>query len=210
MEGFHYREALSTLVTDDSPDNGAGADTATGHIVFTTTGDKFSFRSSMPVDIIRWGFIATVLVDVGARLTINANFRPTIGEDTGIIAGEAVGGAGTIDLGTSAVPAHTTGDVAVGHGVYTNFVSSAGVSLQAAAADNTKTEVPFELDPGEEIMFAVDDAADTTGTGIMFVHYVPRGFHDNSLNATKTPTVHVAAGLVANRAGYMSEVANVA
>ena len=209
MEGFAYREALSIFVTDDSPDDGAGENPNTGHIVFTTTGDKFSFRSSMPVDIIRWGFIATIDVNVGARLTIAANFRPLIGEDTNLIAGEAEGGAGVIDLGTSAVPAHTTGDVLEGTGVYTDLVSSAGITLQASAALQTKTKVPFELDPGEEIVFAIDDAADTTGTGIMFVHYVPRGFHDNSLNATKTP-VATGTALSSERAGRMSSVANVA
>ncbi len=209
MEGFAYEEAMSFLVTDDSPDNGAGENPNTGAIVFTTTGDKFAFRTSRPVDIVRWGFIASVDVNVGARLTITADFRVNVGEDTGRINGDAAGGMGVIDLGTSAVPAHTTGDVLVGTGVYTNFVSSAGITLQAAAADNTKTEAPFELDPGEEIVFEVTDAADTTGTGYMFVHYVPRGFHDNSLDATKTPTAGGTA-TPTNRAGHMSEVANVA
>ena len=209
MEGFAYEEEMSVTVIDDSPTGGEGEAAARGAVKFDTTGDKFAFRSSRPVDIVRWGFIATDLIDVGVRLTVRADFRPTIGDDTGRISGELALGAGVIDLGTSAVPAHTTGDVAPGTGVYTNFVSSAGVALQAAAADNTKTEVPFELDPGEEIVFEVTDAADTDGAGYIFVHYVPRGFHDNSLDATKTPTAGGTA-LVQNRAGHMVEVANVA
>ena len=208
MEGFAYEEAMSFLVIDDSPDNGAGEDVATGPIVFTSTGNKWAFRTSRPIDIIRWGIIATVDLNVGVRLTVVADFRPLVGEDTGLIAGEAEGGMGVIDLGTSAVPAHTTGDVLEGTGVYTNLVSRAGVTLQASAALQTKTEVPFPLDPGEEIMFAVDDAADTTGTGYMFVHYVPRGFHDNSLDATKTPLAGGTEVTGPNRAGHMVQVKN--
>ncbi len=211
MEGFAYEEALSTQVIDDSPNAGEGEDTLRGAIKFDSTGDKYAFRTSRPIDIIRWGFIASDDINVGVRLTVVANFRPTIGSDTGLIAGEAAGGMGVIDLGTSAVPAHTTGDVNQGTGVYTNLVSSAGITLQATAALQTKTQVPFALDPGEEIMFAVDDAADTDGAGYIFVHYVPRGFHDRSLDATKTP---IAGGTViadgVGRAGHMSTVANVA
>ena len=203
---------MSFLVIDDSPDDGVGTDVAMGAIVFTSTGSKWAFRTSRPIDIIRWGIIATVDINVGARLTVVADFRPKIGEDTGLINGEASGGMGVIDLGTSAVPAHTTGDVAEGTGVYTNLVSSAGITLQSGASLQTKTEVPFQLDPGEEIIFAVDDAADTTGNGYMFVHFVPRGFHDRSLDATKTP---LAGGTVVsssnpNRASHMAPVKNIA
>ena len=210
MEGFDYLEALSTQVIDDSPDGGEGEDTARGAVKFDSTGDKFAFRTSFPVDIVRWGFIASDLVDVGVRLTIRADFRPVIGEDDNRVSGEAAGGAGVIDLGTSAVPAHTTGDVAPGNGVFTDVVSSAGLLSLTDASLNTKSQAPFELDPGEELMFEVTDAADTDGAGYIFVHYVPRGFHTNDLNPTKTVTAAGTDTTGAQRAAKVNKVANVA
>ena len=133
-------------VTKVWPDDGLGA-----LLAFDGTGDRVTFTPARPVNIVRWGIIVAVLLDVGAAFTIKADFRPTANSDTG----RGDGDVGDITL---------TADVAVGLGVYTEEVSGAGNGQK------------FKVDPGEQVVFQVTDAADTTGDGWIFVEYEEEGF----------------------------------
>ncbi len=128
----------------------------------TSTGDTLMLRPIIPIDILRWGFISTVLVDVGAGMTISIDHRPTIGSDTD----RAEIGAIT-----------STVDVAVGKG---QFDDIANAVAQATGVDGSLVDVapagPFEVDPGEEIIFDVDDAADTGGTMEVWIEYFVKPF----------------------------------
>jgi len=114
-----------------------------------STGDKMTFTPASPVNIVRWGIIADALIDVGVGMTIKADHRPTAGSDTG---------RGDGDVGDITV----TADIAAGKGAYTEEIGT-----PAATAAQAK----FEVDPGEQVVFQVTDAADTAGTGHIFVEY---------------------------------------
>ena len=120
-------------------------------VTVNSTGDKMTFTPGRPVNIIRWGIIADALIDVGAGMTIKADFRPTAGSDSG---------RGDGDVGDIT----TTSDIAQGKGLFTQDLS------------DDATEVKFQVDPGEQVVFQVTDAADTAGTGHIFVEYEEEGF----------------------------------
>lgn len=120
-------------------------------ISVNSTGDKMTFTPARPVNIIRWGIIADALIDVGTGMTIKADHRPTAGSD----ASRGDGDVGDITVTT---------DILQGKGAYTEEVSGAG------------TKQKFQVDPGEQVVFQVTDAADTAGTGIIFVEYEEEGF----------------------------------
>lgn len=125
MEGFDYLYAVGAQDAADA------------------TGDGFVFTPAQPIDVIRFGFIADSLVDVGAGMVVALDHRAVAGSD-------------------SVRPAILTithaADVAAGDGIY----------VQAAA--------PIEVNPGEQLVVAVDNAADTGGTFIPFIVYQRRPF----------------------------------
>lgn len=143
-------------------------------IAVNSTGDKMTFTPGIPVNIVRWGIIADALIDVGAGMTIKADLRPTAGSDSG---------RGDGDMGDITV----TTDIAQGDGVYTEEVAT-----PASTAVGAKGLV----DPGEQVVFQVTDAADTAGTGIIFIEYEAEGF-SGGLPAT--------AGTFANRTSNMTQ-----
>lgn len=120
-----------------------------GGIDATAAADTVLFTPSRPIRVFRWGIIPTVLLDVGAGFVAALDLRPTIGSDTG-----RTNPGGTITR---------TADVAVGAGVY-NDLSASGLTP------------PIDVDPGEQLVFEVSDAADTGGTIIAFAHYLERPF----------------------------------
>lgn len=123
---------------------------------FTTTGDKFELTPGRPVTVIRWGVIANALIDVGAGMVVAMDFRPTIGSDASRVNGSVAAG---VDTAGGTLSTSTT-DVAAGTGIYHNVVVADG----------------FQIDPGESAVFEVTDAADTAGTGYIFVEYVEAPF----------------------------------
>jgi hypothetical protein len=143
---------------------------------FTSTGDKMIFTPPVPVDIIRWGVIANALIDVGAGMVVKGDFRPTSGSD----GSRGDGDVGDITLGVDA-------DIAQGEGAYTGRVNP------GLTGDAQKT--PFQVDPGEEVVFQVTDAADTAGTGLIWVQYQARAFVGDSA---------VTAGTASNRIANMA------
>ncbi len=139
-------------------------------VSMTSLADVYTLTPGKPINIVRWGIIADALIDVGAGLTVKADHRIDAGTDTG----RTDGTVGDITV---------TADILQGDGVYTEDVSG--------AADKT----PFEVDPGEEVVFEVTDIADTAGTGMIFVEYEELPFVGDA-NAT--------AGSFSNRIGNMT------
>lgn len=123
-------------------------------VAMTSLGDKMTFMSAVPVNIVRWGVIADSLIDVGAGFTIKGDHRPTAGSDSS---------RGDGDVGDITV----TDDIAQGKGIYTEECAT-----PASPAQPTK----FLLDPGEQVVFQITDIADTAGTGMIFVEYELEGF----------------------------------
>ncbi len=117
------------------------------------TGDVFTLTPGQPINIIRWGIIPTTALDVGGGMVVKADFRPTAGSDSG----RGDGDVGDITLSTDE-------DVALGAGLFTDEVSGAG------------NKSPFLVDPGEQVVWQVTDAADTTGDGVIFVEYEEHPF----------------------------------
>jgi hypothetical protein len=140
-----------------------------GQVTLTSTGDKFLFASGAPIDVIRWGVLADALIDVGAGMTIKMDHRPTLGSDT----------SRTDGTPTTAENLVTTSDIAAGAGGYVEL------------------DDPFQVDPGEELVFQVTDAADTAGTGLIFIQYRIRPF---------IPGSGATAGTDANRVGNMTSL----
>ena len=133
---------------------------------FTTTGDKWVLTPARPINIIRWGIVADALIDVGAGMVVALDFRPTAGSDSGRVNGATSSGrdtaGGTLSTGTT--------DVAAGSGSYRDLVPVAASGLSATG---TGEYGGFQVDPGEQAVFEVTDAADTAGSsGVLFVEYV--------------------------------------
>lgn len=153
-----------------SPDNAVDA----GYTL-NSTGDKAFWQPGQPVDILRWGIIADGLVDVGAGMTVKLDVRSTVGTDTG--RGDGDGGDITI-----------TADIAAGDGIYTEELTAAAITASNPGI--------LELDPGEEVVFQVTDAADTAGNGYFFIEYIELPFVGDT---------GVTAGDASNRiAGFTS------
>ena len=131
-------------------------------VTLTTAADKFTYTPSVPVDIIRWGVIADALIDVGVGMTIKLDHRPTAGSDTA-----RTDGLGGKDL-------VTTVDIAAGDGGY------------------VEPDAPFQVDPGEEVVFQVTDQADTAGTGMLFLHVQPRPFVGDPTATAGGPSNRIA------------------
>lgn len=152
-----------------------GDETSDTGISVTSAADIGFFTPGQPVDIVRWGIIADTLIDVGAGMVIKADHRITAGSDTG----RTDGTVGDLTFGTDE-------DIAQGDGVYTEVVSPGVTGF---------TKTPFEVDPGEQVVFQVTDQADTAGTCRIFVEFIEKPFVGDSART---------AGTYANRIGAMT------
>ena len=149
---LNKRTVVSTLPTPTGTEGGP--------VAFTSTGDKFIFTPAMPCDVYRWGLITDALLDVGAGFTIALDWRPTAGSDTNRAQKDTI---------------VKTADVAAGQVLYSEAV---GAVAQATGSDGSLVDVapagPVEVDPGEELVIEVTDAADTAGTGYVWIEYVEK------------------------------------
>lgn len=142
-------------------------------VALDATDDEVKWAPGKPIDVVRWGFIITTALDVGAGFGAALDLRPTVGSDTDRVNGDS---SGTTDTGGGTITA--TADVAVGAGLYHNV------------------DPPLEVDPGEELVLQITDAADTSGAGYFFVEYEERPFVGDS---------NVTAGDPSNRIDNMTE-----
>lgn len=138
----------------------------------TATGDTV-MTFAQPIDILRWGFITEVPLDVGAGMTVSLDHRPTAGTDTGRVEIDAM--------------AAFTADIAAGLGRWADLDDAVA---QATAVDGSLVDVgtgnPFQVDPGEQVVFDVDDAADTAGTLTIFIEYLEKPMTGTRWTTTMT------------------------
>lgn len=125
-------------------------------VSIATTGDKASFAPTKPVNVLRWGIIATTTF-TGAPV-ITMDFRPTISSNTARVTGATSGGVDTAG-GTL-----TPGTLAAGKGRFRNV-------RQAAASGLSSTGTPaasgIQVQPGQELVANVGTAAGA-GAGVFF------------------------------------------
>lgn len=129
-----------------------------GQVALTTTGDKFIFTPAAPCYITRWGVIADALIDVGAGMILAGDHRIDAGTDTGRVNGSVSSG---VDTAGGTLSTSTT-DVPQGNGLYHTLSS------------------PFLVVPGEQFVIECTDAADTAGTGLLFIEYAEAAFQGDS------------------------------
>lgn len=127
-------------------DQGHYQEVVSAQVALNSTGDKFTYTPSRPCRLIRWGFLADALVDVGAGAIVAMDRRVLTNDDTGRVDGAG----GTISTGTT--------DVAKGFSLY------------------HECSPPLDLNFGDQLVFEVTNAADTAGTGIVFLHVQPDPF----------------------------------
>jgi len=151
----------------------------TASVSVASTGDKARFAPSYPIRVRRWGFINldTGAVDVGAGLVVSLDKRPTTGSDTNRVELD------TISTGTT--------DVAVGKGLYSEFangfngqsvsaIDGSTINVAPSHPDNVPP-YPTEVNPGQELVFEVKDAADTAGAAVeFFIHYEENPWADGT------------------------------
>lgn len=118
----------------------------TGLLAVDGTGDVHTFMPGSPVEVIRWGVTAFLIIDVGVGMTVKADKT------------NSAGTRGDGDMGSITV----TADIAAQDGVYTENVSP------DVTAHPTE---PHRLIPGESMTLQVTDAADTAGDGYFFIEY---------------------------------------
>lgn len=127
-------------------------------VSFVTTGDKFLFAPAEPIEIVRWGVLATA--NFGGSAVIALDKRITAGSDTGRL--DAHGG--TLSVGA----------LAEGKGAYG----------EPTKATDPLGFLP--VDPGEELVVEVTTGATTTGTAYAWIAYLPRPFQVGHIaNLTK-------------------------
>lgn len=121
-------------------------------VTMVGTGNKASFAPQQPVNIVRWGVIATVAF-TGAPV-VALDKRPVVGSDAGRVDGTTIAG---VDVAGGTL---TPGTLAVGKGAYREVNQVPG---------------PFKLNPGEEAVFDVTTAAGA-GTALFWLEYEEEGF----------------------------------
>lgn len=138
---------------------------ANGPIVFTTTGDKWSFQPANPSAIGRWGIIFTVAKDASA-LVVTLAVRPTIGSDTN---------RAVQDTLTDNATARAAGVVLERRISGTNpnqSTGSDGSLINVAPLAQGIYQEGVSILPGQEAVFAVTTAAASTGSGYLYHEYI--------------------------------------
>jgi hypothetical protein len=128
-------------------------------VSIASTGDKASFAPSVPVNVLRWGIIATTTF-TGAPV-ITMDFRPTISSDTSRVTGATSGGVDTAG-GTL-----TPGTLAAGKQSYRNVKQAAASGLSSTG---TPAATGIQVLPGQELVAKVGTAAGA-GAGVFFWEY---------------------------------------
>lgn len=128
-----------------------------------TTGDKLTVVPASPIDVYRWGFITDVALDAGSVEVV--------------LDLEDAGGANSTEKDSFVWET----DQAAGLGFYREysnsaaFVAATAASVGADASDVYAGGAPLRVDPGEQVVIAVDVAA-TAGDGVFFIEYVEHPF----------------------------------
>ena len=138
----------------------------------TSTGDTVLIRPVKPLDILRWGFISQATVDVGVGAEFGLDHRPTIASDTGR---------------TEIAAISVSADVAAGKGQYDDLADAVAAATGIDGSTvYTGSSNPFKVDPGEEVVFEVKNAADTGGTVLGFIEYYEEPFVGTRVSTNMT------------------------
>ena len=148
-------------MVEDSP--GAG-----GLVDLNATGDKFGFAPIQPIDIYKFGWIAYQAVDPDAGgLVVALDRRPTVGSDTDRV---------EIDVLTRA----NAQTIVAGQVTYREVVlaDTNGETAEDGMLRNVGPSGPCRINPGEEAVLEVTNAAGVAATGVMFIEYAELAFND--------------------------------
>lgn len=145
-----------------------------------TAEDKVFWAPARPVNIVRWGFIMDVPLDVGTALVAHElDLRPTIKSDTDRVEGATDSDGVDTAGGSITLPAT---DIAAGKGVFHNVSPK------------------LLVDPGEEVVIQCSVAPDTSGDAFYFIEYEQEPFHSGG-----SPAPALSLG---NRLSNMTEVSS--
>lgn len=143
-----------------------------------STGVVAVMNFGVPVEVLRIGITVddAELLDVGAGFSIKAWKYLIPGSSTNAVA-----------LGTIT----TTADVAKGSGLYNNLTTGDdnGETAEDGSLRNESVRNNFDDDnkfiilPGEQLVWDLTDAADTSGKGQVWVQYVERPFAGTDVTA---------------------------
>lgn len=131
-----------------------------GPVVFTSTGDKYILTPAMPLDVIRFGIIYSVAKDA-TSMVVTLDKRVTVGSDTGRV---------TISTMTDAAARAVAADVYQEPGTLATAAATQSVA-EDGSLRNVDPVGPYHIVPGQELVIAVTDAADSTGQGYVWIEY---------------------------------------
>jgi len=138
--------------------------------------DAITFTPAVPIDIKRWGYIVSETAKDATACTVALDHRPTAGSETGRVEVD------TIVLATA---------LALGKGVVKELILPVA---QVTAEDGSLRDVsgtgPFQVDPGEEVIFEVTDAA-VTGDVVYFLEYYELPYNLDTRNSANLTVVTV-------------------
>jgi hypothetical protein len=141
------------------------------------TADAITFAPAQPIDIKRWGYIMTETLKDASACTVALDHRVTAGTDTGRLEID------TIVLATG---------LALGKGVVKELVlpvaEESGSSTEDGSTRNVSGTGPLQVDPGEEVIFQVTDAA-STGDVTFFLEYYELPINLDSRNTDNITVV---------------------
>lgn len=147
-----------------------------GPVVFTSTGDKFTFTAAVPIRLLKWGFI----VDKVAVAQTASAMKFTLYTIPASAAGGGSGGGTAVDTLTTTA----TSGFALGTGGYrdpwttsTTATSPPSEGTQAGPIGNTANTITsgqqqLTLSVGQQFVINVTTASDNTGQGRVWIEYV--------------------------------------
>lgn len=151
-------------------DNGSGG---TSYLSIASTGVKAEFQAAAPIRILKWGIIATTVIDSTSAATQLSLIQRT---GPGVTAGQITADTMTLGTGATIVP--------VGNGAYRDpFTASTTATTPASTVSSAgplgggpynieSGQQQLTLSAGQALAFNVVTAPDVSGAGIFFLEYV--------------------------------------
>lgn len=170
--GHEYTDRRRVMVSHHV--DGAGG--AEGPVVFSSTGVKFRWAPSAPVDVYKWGFIvgATAL-DNTTGLVMALKRRPNINSASSEVTMDTI----TFTNGAATVAANK------GRVRELTLPVAASTGLDGSTV-NVEGAGPVRVKPGEQLTIEVTTGA-TAGNGYLFIEYddLPSAGSDFTANMVK-------------------------
>lgn len=171
-------------------------DPATAYKVVTSAANVFRLTPSVPIQIIRWGLIATTTVNDGANgLKLTGDVRPTAGSDSSRVTGASTSVASQTGYNATGQPGFyydTAGgsitltasatQLVAGKFAYHDVAPQAPQSSGYYPDPDTVQASPGGVDtqlviyPGQEFLIAVQATAPGAGAGVLFAEFLELPF----------------------------------